>query len=166
MTSKSPLILVIEDNQQLDLLLRTTLESLNYKVISSPLGKEALIMARKHQPRIAREWHGLPSGIHDSVKVGDLTIELTKRLVVVAGQEVSLTPIEFNLLSILARHAGLVVTHRYLLEKVWGVSYIEQSHYLRVYMGQLRHKLESDPTRPKYLLTEAGVGYRLYGGEN
>ena len=233
MTSKSPLILVIEDNQQLDLLLRTTLESLNYKVISSPLGKEALIMARKHQPNLLildlglpdidgqelikrlRKWSEipiivlsarnqeeditealdngaddyltkpfstsvlishinallrrvakLPSGIHDSVKVGDLTIELTKRLVVVAGQEVSLTPIEFNLLSILARHAGLVVTHRYLLEKVWGVSYIEQSHYLRVYMGQLRHKLESDPTRPKYLLTEAGVGYRLYGGEN
>ncbi len=66
---------------------------------------------------------------------------------------------------ILIRHAGFVVTHRQLLEKVWGPSYVEHNHYLRIYMGQLRHKLEADPARPKYLLTEAGVGYRLSEGE-
>jgi two-component system KDP operon response regulator KdpE len=78
------------------------------------------------------------------------------------GCEVHLTPLEFSLLSVLVRHAGFVVTHRHLLEKVWGASYIEHSHYLRIYMGQLRHKLEADPARPRYLLTEAGIGYRLF----
>ncbi len=77
-----------------------------------------------------------------------------------------LTPIEFQLLSILVRNSGFVVTHRQLLEKVWGASYVGNSHYLRIYMGQLRHKLESDPARPRYLLTEAGVGYRLNDGES
>ena len=108
----------------------------------------------------------LPSGGLEVFQVGELKIELTKRRVFVGEQEVSLTPIEFNLLSELVRHAGFVVTHRQLLEKVWGPSYIEHSHYLRIYMGQLRHKLESDPARPRYLLTEAGVGYRLFEGDN
>jgi len=108
----------------------------------------------------------LPSGGLEVFQVGELKIELTKRRVFVGEQEVSLTPIEFNLLGELVRHAGFVVTHRQLLEKVWGASYIEHSHYLRIYMGQLRHKLEVDPARPRYLLTDAGVGYRLYEGEN
>jgi two-component system KDP operon response regulator KdpE len=108
----------------------------------------------------------LPGGTQEFFQVGELKIELTKRRVFVGDQEVGLTPIEFNLLSVLVHHAGFVVTHRQLLEKVWGPSYIEHSHYLRVYMGQLRHKLESDPARPRYLLTEAGVGYRLYEGDN
>ena len=108
----------------------------------------------------------LPSGGLEVFQVGELKIELTKRRVFVGEQEVSLTPIEFNLLCVLVRHAGFVVTHRQLLEKVWGTSYIEHNHYLRTYMGQLRHKLEVDPARPRYLLTEAGVGYRLYDGEN
>ncbi len=108
----------------------------------------------------------MPGGAQEIFQVGELKIELTRRRVFVAEREVSLTPIEFNLLCILVRHAGFVVTHRQLLEKVWGPSYIEHSHYLRIYMGQLRHKLEVDPARPRYLLTEAGVGYRLYEGEN
>ena len=73
--------------------------------------------------------------------------ELTKRRVFVGEQEVHLTPIEFRLLCVLVHNAGFVVTHRQLLEKVWGASYIEHSHYLRIYMGQLRHKIESDPAR-------------------
>ena len=108
----------------------------------------------------------MPGGAQEIFQVGELKIELTRRRVFVAEREVSLTPIEFNLLGILIRHAGFVVTHRQLLEKVWGPSYVEHSHYLRVYMGQLRHKLEADPARPRYLLTEAGVGYRLYEGES
>ncbi len=67
----------------------------------------------------------------------------------------------FSLLGCLARHAGMVLTHRHLLREVWGPSYVEQSHYLRIYMKQLRHKLEPDPARPRFLLTETGVGYRL-----
>ena len=72
-----------------------------------------------------------------------------------------LTPLEYKLLTTLVRYAGRVVTHRQLLSEVWGPSYANESHYLRVYMGQLRHKIEADPTRPRYLLTEPGVGYRL-----
>ena len=72
-----------------------------------------------------------------------------------------LTPIEYRLLCVLASNAGKVLTHRQLLQEVWGPGYAERSHYLRVYMGQLRHKLEADPARPRFLLTEPGVGYRF-----
>ncbi|MDD2800943.1 MAG: response regulator [Methylococcales bacterium] len=107
----------------------------------------------------------VPGGAQEAFQVGELKIELTKRRVFVAEQEIHLTPIEFNLLSVLVRNAGFVSTHRQLLEKVWGPSYVEHSHYLRIYMGQLRHKIEANPARPRYLLTEAGVGYRLCAEE-
>jgi two-component system, OmpR family, KDP operon response regulator KdpE len=74
---------------------------------------------------------------------------------------VHLTPTEYRLLASLIRHEGKVLTHRQLLEAVWGPNYTDQTHYLRVYMGQLRHKLERDPARPRLLITEPGVGYRL-----
>jgi two-component system KDP operon response regulator KdpE len=74
---------------------------------------------------------------------------------------VRLTPTEYRLLAALVRHPGKVLTHRHLLQEVWGAPYVEQTQYLRVYMTQLRHKLEAEPTRPKLLLTEPGVGYRL-----
>ena len=93
--------------------------------------------------------------------VGALTIDFGRRRVTVAGRDVHLTPIEYRLLAILARHAGKVLTHRQLLQEVWGPGHAEAAHYLRVYMGQLRRKLEPDPARPRYLLTELGVGYRL-----
>jgi two-component system KDP operon response regulator KdpE len=80
-----------------------------------------------------------------------------------AGTEIHLTPTEYKLLAVLARHAGRVITHRQLLKEVWGVNAIQHTHYLRVYMTQLRHKLEQDPARPQYLQTELGVGYRLRG---
>lgn len=94
-------------------------------------------------------------------EVGELRIDLAHRKVLVADQEIRLTPIEFRLLGILVRHAGIVVTHRQLLQEVWGAEHIHDQHYLRIYMGQLRHKLEANPARPRYLLTEVGVGYRL-----
>jgi len=94
-------------------------------------------------------------------EVGDFKVDLGKRLATVAGEEVHLTPTEYRLLSILIRHAGKVVTHRQLLQEAWGAAHGAQVHYLRVYMAQLRHKLEPDPARPKRLLTEPGVGYRL-----
>ena len=79
----------------------------------------------------------------------------------VDGREVHLTPIEYRLLAVLVKHAGKVLTHRQLLQEVWGPNHVERSHYLRIYMARLRHKLEADPARPRFLLTEAGVGYRL-----
>ena len=78
-----------------------------------------------------------------------------------AGQEVHLTPLEYRLLSVLMANAGRVLTHRQLLKEVWGPSHAEQSHYLRIYMGHLRQKLEVDPAQPRHLLTETAVGYRL-----
>ena len=93
--------------------------------------------------------------------LGALQVDLMRRRVSVGGTEVHLTPIEYKLLTTLVRHAGNVLTHRQLLKEVWGPSYEEQSHYLRVFMLQLRRKLEADPARPRYLRTEPGVGYRL-----
>jgi two-component system KDP operon response regulator KdpE len=93
--------------------------------------------------------------------VGDLRVDLARRHVTVAEREVHLTPIEYKLFTTLVRHAGKVLTHRQLLKEVWGPSHVEEAHYLRVYMAQLRRKLEADPARPRYLTTEPGVGYRL-----
>ncbi|HEX7663505.1 MAG TPA: response regulator [Polyangiaceae bacterium] len=93
--------------------------------------------------------------------LGDVTIDLAKRLVFANGEEVHLTPIEFKLVAMLVKHAGMVLTHKQLLDQVWGPGHAHQTQYLRVYMTQLRHKLEKNAARPKYLLTEPGVGYRL-----
>jgi two-component system, OmpR family, KDP operon response regulator KdpE len=93
--------------------------------------------------------------------VGELKIEFSRRRVFIANQEIRLTPVEYGLLTTLAGNPGFVVTHRQLLLKVWGPNHVDHNHYLRVYMGHLRHKIESDPTQPKYLLTEPGVGYKL-----
>jgi two-component system KDP operon response regulator KdpE len=93
--------------------------------------------------------------------VEDVEIDLEKRRVSRAGEPVHLTPIEYRLLTELARHPGKVLTHSHLLKQVWGPASTQQSHYLRVYMAQLRRKLEQDPARPRILLTELGVGYRL-----
>jgi two-component system, OmpR family, KDP operon response regulator KdpE len=93
--------------------------------------------------------------------VGGLRVDQIKRQVQVDGRDVHLTPIEYRLLTTLVRHAGRVVSQRHLLKEVWGPAHTDQAHYLRVYMGALRRKLERDPARPRYLLTEPGVGYRL-----
>ncbi len=91
----------------------------------------------------------------------NVEIDLAARRVRRGGEDVHLTPIEYRLLSHLIGHAGKVLTHRQLLRAVWGPSHVEQNHYLRVYMGNLRQKLEAEPASPKHLLTETGVGYRL-----
>jgi len=96
-------------------------------------------------------------------KVGELQVDLLRRRVTVGPAEVRLTPIEYKLLTTLVRHAGKVVTHQQLLKEVWGPSHTDQAHYVRVYMAHLRHKLETNPARPRYLMTEPGVGYRLAG---
>ncbi|MCX6046693.1 MAG: response regulator [Chloroflexi bacterium] len=104
----------------------------------------------------------LPGETADPVfRVGDLRVDLLRRQVWVGDAEVHLTPIEYKLLTTLVQHAGKVLLHRHLLSEVWGPDYMQENHYLRVYMGLLRHKLEIDPARPRYLRTEPGVGYRL-----
>lgn len=92
---------------------------------------------------------------------GDVSVDSAARLVRKAGQDVHLTPIEFRLLSVLIANAGRVMTHRQLLREVWGPSHVDSSHYLRVYMGHLRQKLEDDPAQPRHIKTETAVGYRL-----
>jgi two-component system KDP operon response regulator KdpE len=94
---------------------------------------------------------------------GRLMIDLQRRLVTVNQEVVHLTPIQFRLLTALVKNAGKVMTHRQLMKEVWGPSYAESAHYLRIYISQLRQKLESDPAKPSLLLTESGVGYRLVG---
>jgi len=93
--------------------------------------------------------------------VDEMKVDMIHRRVSVSGVEVHLTPIEYRLLTVLVKHAGKVLTHHFLLKEVWGPNYVERAHYLRIYMGVLRHKLEKDPARPRFLLTEVGVGYRF-----
>jgi two-component system KDP operon response regulator KdpE len=95
------------------------------------------------------------------IAAGDIVIDLEKRLVTVGGKPVRLSRKEYDLLRVLAMHPGKVITHQQLLQEVWGQGYVEETQYLRVYVGQLRQKLEQDPAAPRYLLTEPGVGYRL-----
>lgn len=92
---------------------------------------------------------------------GDVSVDFLNRLVIRKGEVVHLTPIEYKLLSALVRNAGKVLTHTQLLREVWGAGHAERSHYLRIYMGHLRQKLEADPARPAHIMTETGVGYRL-----
>jgi two-component system, OmpR family, KDP operon response regulator KdpE len=95
------------------------------------------------------------------LEIGELVIDLDKQLVTVAGRRVQLTPNEFELLRVLAQNEGKLMTHPAILREVWGPAYGTESHYLHVYVSQLRRKLEDDPSRPRYLLTEPGAGYRL-----
>ena len=100
-------------------------------------------------------------GGNANYELDGLSIDIELRRIQRAGQDIHLTPIEFALLARLARSAGRVVTHRQLLSDVWGAEYVDHTHYLRIYMGQLRAKIESDPAVPRFLLTETGIGYRL-----
>jgi two-component system KDP operon response regulator KdpE len=98
-----------------------------------------------------------------AVRIGDLHVDLAARRVTIADREVRLTPIEFKLLFTLARHAGKVLTHAFLIREIWGPNSQRENHHLRVFMAGLRRKIERDPAQPQFLLTEQGVGYRLRG---
>ena len=127
--------------------------------VSKPFGAGELLarirVALRHTAGASHE------GDDAVFKVGDLRVDLLHRQVSVGEREIHLTPIEYKLLTTLVRHAGKVVTHQHLLRDVWGPAHTEQAHYVRVYMAHLRHKLEAEPARPRYLLTEPGAGYRL-----
>jgi two-component system KDP operon response regulator KdpE len=127
--------------------------------VTKPFGAAELMarvrVALRHAARVA----GAPEAV---VEIGEgIRVDLVRRIVEVRGQEIHLTPIEYKLLALLVKHAGMVLTHRQLLEQVWGPGHAHQMQYLRVYMTQLRHKLEKEPARPRHFVTEPGVGYRL-----
>jgi two-component system KDP operon response regulator KdpE len=127
--------------------------------LTKPFGVDELLA----RIRVALRHAALPPDApHATVFESDaLRVDLVRRQVFRKGREVHLTPTEYKLLSAMIRQAGRVVTHRQLLHDVWGAGFVDQTHYLRVYMAQLRHKLEDDPARPRLLATEPGVGYRL-----
>ncbi|MEO6919094.1 MAG: two-component system response regulator KdpE [Collimonas sp.] len=126
--------------------------------LSKPFGVGELLarvratLRRQHQPL---------AGDDGLIRFGDVTLDLQARLVTKAQQQVHLTPTEYRLLTVLVANAGRVVTNPQLLKEVWGPSHSESGHYLRIYMGHLRQKLEDDPAQPKHLLTETAVGYRI-----
>jgi two-component system KDP operon response regulator KdpE len=159
--SNVPIIVLSARNQESDITLALDNGADDY--LTKPF-KNAEFLSRIKA--LLRRVGNLPHTSNEIFQVDELKIDVTKHQVFVAGKEIHLTPIEFNLLSILVSNAGFVVTHRKLLEKIWGASHVEHSHYLRIYMRQLRQKIEKDSARPHYLLTEAGIGYRLYAGEN
>lgn len=122
----------------------------------------ARVRANLRRPRAATADGRAPEEADPLFNFGDVEIDRRARLVRRGGAEVHLTPIEYRLLSVLVANAGRVLTHRQLPREVWGPSHADQSHYLRIYMGHLRQKLELDPAQPKHLLTETAVGYRLF----
>jgi two-component system KDP operon response regulator KdpE len=123
--------------------------------VTKPFGIEELLARLRAALR-----RGEPSS-EPVLELGDLRIDLEKRAVELGGRLVALTPNEFSLLRVLAQNLGKLLTHSALLREVWGRGYSEESHYLHVYVSQLRRKLEPDPARPRYILTEPGAGYRL-----
>jgi two-component system, OmpR family, KDP operon response regulator KdpE len=123
--------------------------------VTKPFGSEELLARmRAVLRRRSEEGDAL-------VQIGDLEIDLADRSVHRGGEEVHLTPIEFDLLGQLAQHPGRLVTHRQLLQEVWGPGYEDETHYLRVHFAHIRAKIEPDPSNPRYVITEPGIGYRL-----
>jgi two-component system KDP operon response regulator KdpE len=125
--------------------------------LTKPFGVEELLA----RLRVALRRRAAVGDRGSVFRSGDLSVDLASRIVRLGGSEVHLTPTEFKLLAVLVRHAGKVVTHRQLLVEVWGPGSAAQTHYLRVQMHGLRHKVEAAPARPRHLITEPGVGYRL-----
>lgn len=227
--SLKPIVLIIDDEQAIRKLLRTSLSD-SHHVIEASSGEEGLRVAATNNPSIvlldlglpgldgievirrlreflsapiivlsAREQDGdkvlaLDSGANDyltkpfsvlelqarlrvalrapisttsnvMIEFGDVRVDVASREVTRRGVQIHLTPIEFNLLVLLLRHSDRVLTHKQVLTEVWGAAYARQTQYLRVFMRNLRHKLETDPAQPKFFLTETGVGYRFRSGK-
>jgi two-component system KDP operon response regulator KdpE len=126
--------------------------------VTKPFGSQELAARLRAVLRRAAD-----VGNEPAIEVGDLVIDLADRRVRRGEEHIHLTPIEFDLLRVLAQNRGRLVTHRQLLQEVWGPSYGDETHYLRVHVAHIRRKLEVDPARPRYVITEPGVGYRLLG---
>jgi len=228
MSSPTPIALVLEDEREIRLFVRSALEAEGWQVVEAGTLKQGLIDAGTRRPdlviadlglpdgdgvdfiRALRTWSGAPiivlsARTHEAEKVaaldagaddyitkpfgtaellartranlrrmragraapdasfrfGEVEVDLAARLVKRQGTEVHLTPIEYRLLGVLIANAGRVLTHPFLLQAVWGPGHAQSTHYLRVYMGNLRQKLEADAAQPRHIVTETGVGYRL-----
>ena len=155
--SATPIIVLSARGREQDKVAALDLGADDY--LTKPFGVDELLA----RIRVALRHAARPPGAAPEpvFEAGDLRVDLAQREVRRAGAEVHLTPTEYSLLRVLIRHAGKVLTHRQLLKEVWGSHSPEQAHYVRVYLAQLRQKLEADPARPRLLLTEPGVGYRL-----
>lgn len=155
--SRVPIIVVSARGREQDKV--TALDAGADDYLTKPFGVNELLA----RIRVALR-HSLSVGLaadNPVLEIGTLQLDLVKREVNVAGTRIHLTPIEYRLLALLAQNAGKVLTHRQILKEVWGPGSVNESHYLRVFMAQLRHKVEVEPARPRLLLTEPGVGYRM-----
>ena len=167
MSTPLPIALVLEDEQEIRRFVRLSLEAEGWQVFEAGTVKQGLIEAGTRRPDLVIADLGLPDG--DGIDFirqlrtwsGIPVIVLSARVVRRRGAEVHLTPIEYRLLGVLIANAGRVLTHPHLLREVWGPGHAQSTHYLRVYMGNLRQKLEDDSAQPRHILTETGVGYRL-----
>jgi two-component system, OmpR family, KDP operon response regulator KdpE len=153
--SAIPIIVLSARNSEKDKVVALDAGADDY--LSKPFGISELLA----RVRVALRRHGGNHQESPVVNFANISVDFINRQVTRNGESLHLTPIEFRLLSALLANAGKVITQRQLLNQVWGPNYIEHTHYLRIYMGHLRQKLEKDPTRPKHLLTETGVGYRF-----
>jgi two-component system KDP operon response regulator KdpE len=123
--------------------------------VTKPFGMGELLA------RLRAAMRRIPPAPEPVIEIGELRLDVPNRAVSLGGRPVQLTPNEFEMLRLLAQHRGKLLTHKAILREVWGPAYEVESHYLHVYVSQLRRKIEPDPTRPRYLLTEPGAGYRL-----
>jgi two-component system, OmpR family, KDP operon response regulator KdpE len=153
----APIVVLSARNQEPDKVAALDLGADDY--VTKPFGVSELLARMRVALRHAERSHS-DSG-ETVFTTGSLKVDLLKRQVFVGGKEIHLTAIEYKLLAALVRNAGKVLTHRQLLKEVWGPLHTDEAHYVRVYMRQLRSKMEADPARPRYLVTEIGVGYRL-----
>lgn len=157
--SQAPVIVLSARDQEIQKVAALDAGADDY--LTKPFGVgELLARIRSALRRRRRDALGGEPGRYE---YAELVVDVERHQVSLAGQPVHLTPVEFRLLAVLTRRAGKVITHRQLLREVWGPHHEEDSHYLRIYMRQLRGKLEADPAQPRFLLTEPGVGYRLAG---
>lgn len=152
--SKAPIVVLSVREREQDKIAALDAGADDY--LTKPFGVGELLARLRTAMR-----HVLPAEEEPTFQTGDLKVDLARRKVWIADREIKLTPTEYSILKYLVAHAGKVVTHRQLLHEVWGPAYVDEPHYVRVYVGQLRHKIEEDPAQPRYLLTETGVGYRL-----
>ena len=157
--SAAPIVIVSARGQEKDKVAALDAGADDY--LTKPFGVGELLARMRVALRHAATAAGGNERPSAQFAVGELKVDFAVRRVFVGEREIHLTPIEYKLLSTLVHHAGKVLTHRFLLKEVWGPPYVDQSHYLRIFMANLRRKIESDSARPRYLLTEQGVGYRL-----
>ena len=153
-----PVIMLSAKSEEVDKIMGLNMGADDY--VTKPFGMGELMARMRVCLRRAGNKEGEPI-----LTCGGLQLNLLEHRVVVEGREVKLTPTEYELLKVMLKYAGRVLTHKQLLKAVWGNEYDTDTHYIRIYMRQLRRKIEPDPAQPKYLITEAGIGYRLLGGE-